>query len=135
MNNKRDYRLHVKLLLSMISVVAGVSMCMLCIFIPPKGEIHASVLAFMGECLAFAGALVSITTNSRIRQMEINERLTEFEEKISHHMEEHDDFEKSTNPNTYVKSMDDNPLTYVKSMDDNPLTYSNNERNEQHELH
>lgn len=66
----------------MCSALIGMIIIVMCIFIPPKGEISASVLAAVGELMTFSGALVSISTNSKIKSLEIEERYKEFEEKI-----------------------------------------------------
>ena len=56
-------RLQVKLLLSMITCLTGVVICVMCVLLPPLGKIDPSVLALVGELMTFSGALLSISTN------------------------------------------------------------------------
>lgn len=46
--------------LSVVTLAAGMVAIFISLFIPPEGEIHASVLTFFGTSLIFCGSLLGI---------------------------------------------------------------------------
>lgn len=47
--------------LSVVSLTAGFSMLFIAMFLPPKGEIHPTVITSFGMVLTFAGAMLGIS--------------------------------------------------------------------------
>lgn len=45
------------------SYLAGVVAVYVGIFLPPRGEVHASILTFLGITLTFSGSLLGITAH------------------------------------------------------------------------
>lgn len=64
----------------LIALGFGVLVCAL--FIPPKGEIHPSVLAAFGMTLCFAGTYLGMDYNSRSKFYEVLKLLSNYHYKI-----------------------------------------------------
>lgn len=57
-----------QLILSFIMVVFGIALIATAFFVPPTGEINASVLTAYGETLTFAGSLIGLDYHYRFKQ-------------------------------------------------------------------
>lgn len=66
MERRQINRLNVQLLLSVVVVLAGLTLVFIGLYIEPKGEIHNSVIIVFGEALTFAGALIGIDYSYRL---------------------------------------------------------------------
>lgn len=76
MERKELNRLNIQLIVGVVLVVAGLALIFLGLFIPPKGEIHNSVLIAYGEISTFAGALIGVDYHYRFREFERTTRRT-----------------------------------------------------------
>ena len=76
MERRELNRLNVQLIVGVVLVVAGLVLIFLGLFIPPKGEIHNSVLIAYGEISTFAGALIGVDYHYRFREFERTTRRT-----------------------------------------------------------
>lgn len=76
MERKELNRLNLQLIAGVVLVVAGLVLIFLGLFIPPKGEIHNSVLIAYGEISTFAGALIGVDYHYRFREFERTTRRT-----------------------------------------------------------
>lgn len=63
---KKNYTL--QLILACTTCIAGLVLLFLGFFLPPIGEIHNSVLIAFGEIATFAGSLIGIDYNYKIKQ-------------------------------------------------------------------
>lgn len=54
------HRLYYQEILGFVCVLAAIVMTFISLFLPPPGEIDASVLVLVGEVLCFVGALIGI---------------------------------------------------------------------------
>lgn len=70
MERRELNRLNVQLGVGVLLVVAGLTLIFLGMFIPPRGEIHNSVLIAYGEISTFAGALIGVDYHYRYRDFE-----------------------------------------------------------------
>ena len=59
---------------ALILMLAGVVLVFISLFLPPQGEIDASVLAALGEFFTMAGSIWGITSYTRIKIHEIDVR-------------------------------------------------------------
>lgn len=66
MERRQINRLNIQLLLSVVVVLAGLTLVFIGLYIEPKGEIHNSVIIVFGEALTFAGALIGIDYSYRL---------------------------------------------------------------------
>lgn len=60
MDSNRTLVTYTKLSMSFISLIAGLVLLFVGMFLPPSGEIHSSVLVAFGEAATFAGAILGI---------------------------------------------------------------------------
>lgn len=60
MDSNRTVVTYTKLSMSFISLIAGLVLLFVGMFLPPEGEIHSSVLVAFGEAATFAGAILGI---------------------------------------------------------------------------
>lgn len=63
----KDNKHTVQLISSICLVVFGCVLIMLGFFIQPTGEIHPSVLTAFGEILTFAGAVIGVDYNYKLK--------------------------------------------------------------------
>ena len=56
-------------------VIAGLVMCFWGFFTPPAGEVHETVLWFLGQTLAFAAAVFGLTSYVRGRVERIEKKV------------------------------------------------------------
>lgn len=54
-----------------ITLIAGIALAFIGIYMPPAGEISGSVLAGIGQFLTFAGSCLGITSYTAIKLKEI----------------------------------------------------------------
>lgn len=66
--NILNHKLTLQLLAAIFLIAVGCSLLIAGFLIPPKGEIHNSVLIAFGEILTFAGALFGIDYRYRYRE-------------------------------------------------------------------
>lgn len=59
-------------------VLSGIVMCFIGFFSEPKGQVHDTVLWFLGQCFMFGGCLFGITQYTRQRFDELE---TKFKKK------------------------------------------------------
>lgn len=57
-----------QLVLSFLMVIFGIVLIATAFFVPPTGEINASVLTAYGETLTFAGSLIGLDYHYRFKQ-------------------------------------------------------------------
>ena len=57
-----------QLVLSFVMVIFGIALVATAFFVPPTGEISASVLTAYGETLTFAGSLIGLDYHYRFKQ-------------------------------------------------------------------
>ena len=69
-------RLNIQIALGVILTLSGLTLIFLGLFIPPKGEIHNSVLIAFGEICTFAGALIGVDYHYRYREFERTRKRT-----------------------------------------------------------
>ncbi len=67
--------------LAMISTIAGFTLVFLGMYLPPKGQIHESVLTAFGLILIFVGSLLGIS-------MHYNNQLFSFKKSITEYLRE-----------------------------------------------
>lgn len=67
MERKELNRLNIQMALGGLLIVAGLTLIFLGLFIPPKGEIHNSILIAFGEMSTFAGALIGVDYHYRYK--------------------------------------------------------------------
>lgn len=70
MERRELNRLNIQLALGAMLTLAGLVLLFLGLFIPPKGEIHNSLLIAFGEICTFAGALIGVDYHYRYRDFE-----------------------------------------------------------------
>lgn len=70
MERRELNRLNIQLALGAMLTFAGLVLLFLGLFIPPKGEIHNSLLIAFGEICTFAGALIGVDYHYRYRDFE-----------------------------------------------------------------
>lgn len=70
MERREVNRLNIQLALGVVLTFAGLTLLFLGLFIPPKGEIHNSLLIAFGEICTFAGALIGVDYHYRFREWE-----------------------------------------------------------------
>lgn len=68
---------YTKLTMSFFSLIAGIILLYLGLFLPPQGEIHTSVLVGFGETLTFSGAILGIHFSYSTKLSEIEKKLEE----------------------------------------------------------
>lgn len=56
---------NLQFILAMTAVLLGIVLITVALFLPPPGEIHASVLVAYGETLTFAGAVIGVDYHYR----------------------------------------------------------------------
>lgn len=62
----------IQLALAVFLVVSGIALLMMGLWIPPKGEIHNSVLIAFGEISMFAGSLIGIDYSYKLKDIKLN---------------------------------------------------------------
>lgn len=77
MERKRLTRLNIQIGMGVLLTLSGLTLIFLGLFIPPKGEIHNSVLIAFGEMCTFAGALIGVDYHYRFKDFERTRRRTE----------------------------------------------------------
>ena len=79
-----DYRviLHARIWVAVIIVIFGCVLLAWGLCKPPEGEIHESVLIAFGEILTFAGVILGIDSNSRLKVENFKEEMKRHIEKI-----------------------------------------------------
>ena len=86
MKNKRLHtfttkeKLTIQLWLGVFLAVIGVALLWTGLFLPPTGEIHASVLTAMGEVFTFSGALIGIDYTYKYKTIKYLRGLNDKEE-------------------------------------------------------
>lgn len=86
MKNKRLHtftakeKLTIQLWLGVFLAVIGVALLWTGLFLPPTGEIHASVLTAMGEVFTFSGALIGIDYTYKYKTIKYLKGLNDKEE-------------------------------------------------------
>jgi len=65
MENKK---LTIQLVLGCVLCVAGLTLLFVGCFIPPKGEIHSSMLVAFGEVSTFSGALIGVDYHYKFKE-------------------------------------------------------------------
>lgn len=64
----KERKLTAQFLLGTVITVAGLTLLFIGCFIPPKGEIHYSLLVAFGEASTFAGALIGVDYHYRFKE-------------------------------------------------------------------
>jgi hypothetical protein len=67
-------KLTVQLILSVVLIIAGLTLLFLGFYAPPQGEIHHSVLIAFGEICTFVGALFGVDYTYRFKIKKSNEK-------------------------------------------------------------
>lgn len=57
-----------------ITLIAGIVLVFISIYMPPAGEIHNSVLTALGEFLTFAGSCLGIASYTIVKIHQINKK-------------------------------------------------------------
>ena len=60
-------KITVQMVLAFLLIVFGMTLVMLALFMPPKGEIHPSVITVFGMILVAAGAFLGIDLNFQLK--------------------------------------------------------------------
>lgn len=60
-------KITVQTVLAFLLIVFGMTLVMLALFMPPKGEIHPSVITVFGMILVAAGAFLGIDLNFQLK--------------------------------------------------------------------
>lgn len=61
-------KLTLQLIMGCILCIAGLTLLFVGCFIPPKGEIHSSVLVAFGEVCTFSGALIGVDYHYKFKE-------------------------------------------------------------------
>ena len=70
-------------ILAVVSMLAGLTLLFLGLYIPPEGEIHTSVLSAFGVICIFVAALLGISLHFGNELDKIKANITQFTEKHS----------------------------------------------------
>lgn len=73
-------KMTIQLWLGIILALVGVGLLWTGLFLPPMGEIHASVLTAIGEVFTFSGALVGIDYSYKVKSIKYLSRIKKEEE-------------------------------------------------------
>lgn len=70
----QDTKDWIKFISSIVLLVAGVVLIFISIYLPPIGQIHASVITVIGEIFTFVGAVFGIGEYAMIQIAKINNK-------------------------------------------------------------
>ena len=73
-------KMTIQLWLGVILALVGVALLWTGLFLPPIGEIHASVLTAMGEVFTFSGALTGIDYSYKVKSIKYLAEMNKEEE-------------------------------------------------------
>lgn len=68
MNNKT--KLHIEYGLAAVGLISGIVLLFIGCFMPPRGQIDASILTAFGEVATFCGTVFGIDSSYRKRELE-----------------------------------------------------------------
>ena len=78
MDNNKSTIQYSKLVMAFISLIGGLILLFIGLFLPPKGFIDPTVLVAFGEILVFAGAVINVHLSYSTKLAEIQANLEKY---------------------------------------------------------